>query len=583
MSDYAHPDGLSAEGNGRRHESPSPRVADVVAEQLARWGVRLVFGLPGADNLPFLDAVHRHPRLRFYGVRDEGSAALMASAAAKLTGEVTVCTAPSGPGVAGLINGLGDAYADGVPVLAVTGQVDLRDMGTGAGSYVDQQGLLQPVTRRSTLLTHPDAAGKVLSAALRDALAHGTAVHVSVPRDVWRQPSAARIVDPEPYLFTPRRSPHHVLEQAARILNEAERPAFVVGLGAARAIPEVLTLAEQLSAPIVHTLPVAGKIPWQHPLAVGSMGPGGSEAASRLLEEADWIFRIGANWWPEEGTPRFGFRVMALDVRPERLGQGVGAHFGLVGDAAELLPSLTAMVSPRSREAWGARVAHVRAEWMNRLVEEAAEHGGGPSPRRQAPGSLHPAAVIGALSTGLPHDAILCLDVGDHVVWFNRHFQGSGQDIVLSGSWRTVGFALPAALAAKIVHPHRPVVAVTGDGGLTMSMAALGTAAQHRLAVTVVLLRNEVYASEAHQAQLEGLYPVGTGLVNPDFNGIVTAWGGTPYPVGHPEHVRPQLQAALQADTVALVDIATMPVVPPPSRTRAMSALSVAAVGAPEG
>ena len=219
---------------------------------------------------------------------------------------------------------------------------------------------------------------------------------------------------------------------------------------------------------------------------------------------------------------------------------------------------------------------------MNRLVEEAAEHAGGPSPRRQAPGSLHPAAVIGALSAGLPHDAILCLDVGDHVVWFNRHFQGSGQDIVLSGSWRTVGFALPAALAAKIVHPHRPVVAVTGDGGMTMSMAALGTAAQHRLAVTVVLLRNGVYASEAHQAQLEGLYPVGTGLVNPDFNGIVTAWGGTPYPVGHAEHIRPQLQAALQADTFALIDIATVPVMPPPSPTRATVSRTAAAVGAPE-
>src|SRR5690606_36718087 len=127
------------------------------------------------------------------------------------------------------------------------------------------------------------------------------------------------------------------------------------------------------------------------------------------------------------------------------------------------------MVSPRSRKKWGARAAHVQAEWVNRLMEKAAEHADGPSPRRQAPGSVHPAAVSGALSAGLPHDAILCLDVGDHVVWFNRHFQGSGQDIVLSGSWRTVGFALPAALAAKIVRPHRPVVAVTGDGGMTMS------------------------------------------------------------------------------------------------------------------
>lgn len=545
-----------------------PSVADFFAEQLARWGVRFVFGLPGTDNLPFLDAVHRHPQLRFYGVRHEQAAALMASAVAKLTGEMAVCTATSGPGVANLLNGLGDAYADGVPVLAITGQVERRRMTNHNKQYVDQQGLLRPVTGFSALLTHPHAAGPLLGEAMRTALFHGSTAHVSVPRDLWQQPTAARILGPEPYLFTPRRSPHHVLQEAARILSDAERPALVVGLGCARAIPEVLQLAERLRAPIIHTLPVAGKIPWQHPLSVGGLGEGGSEAASRLLREADWIFRIGANWWPETFVPVQGPRIMALDTRPDRLGSGAGAHFGLVGDCQELLPELESLLTPRPRPAWEQRILFHRLQWTESFSREAAENGRGGGIEDRG-GGIHPARIMAELNPILPHDAILCLDVGDHVIWFNRHFQGSGQDILLSGTWRTMGFALPAALAARLAFPYRKVVAITGDGGFTMSLSELGTARQHRIPVTIVLFHNGLYATEAHQARLEGYHAVGTRLENPDFGKLISSWGGVAYPVRRPDQIRPQFLAALESSTVSLVDIPTRAVMPPTAGRRA--------------
>lgn len=555
----------AADGGGTR----PPTVAELVAEQLARWGVRFVFGLPGEDNMAFLDAVHRHPRLRFYSVRHEQNAALMASAVSKLTGEIAVCTATSGPGTANLINGLADAYADGAAVLAVTGQVERSQMMPGSQQFVDQQQLLGAVTTRSMLLTHPHGVTSILSELLRTAAFQGTTAHLSVPRDLWTQPAPVPVVDPEPYLFTQARSPHHVVQEAARRLSEARRPALVVGIGAAWAMNEVLTLAEKLTAPIIHTLPVGGKIPWQHPLSVGGLGEGGSEASSRILEEADWVFRIGANWWPRSFVPAQGPRIMALDLRPDHIGRGAGAHFGIVGDSQSVLAELNSLLLPTPRPEWERRVAELKARWTEQMSAEASQNGNGALRPQEQLGGIHPARIVSELSAILPHDAIVSLDVGDHVLWFNRHFQGSGQDVLVSGSWRTMGFALPAALAAKLVYPHRPVVAVTGDGGLNMSLPELSTAIQHQLPVTIVLFQNGVLGTEAHLARMEGWQPIGTRLENPDFTRVVGAFGGAGFVVRRPEEIRPQIQAALESHRVALVDIPTRNVTLPAAARRA--------------
>src|SRR5690606_20343760 len=146
------------------------------------------------------------------------------------------------------------------------------------------------------------------------------------------------------------------------------------------------------------------------------------------------------------------------------------------------------------------RIIELRARWIDRLGAEAAASDGPEGSDDVAflqDGGIHPARIVTELNRVLPHDAIICLDVGDHVLWFNRHFQGQGQDILLSGMWRTMGFSLPAALAAKVVYPYRPVVVITGDGGLTMSFPELGTAAQYGLGVTIVVFRNGVLATEA--------------------------------------------------------------------------------------
>lgn len=562
-------------GSGTRQ----PTVAEVVAEQLARWGVRFVFGLPGEDNMAFLDAVHRHPRLRFYSVRHEVTAALMASAVSKLTGEMAVCTATSGPGVANLINGLADAYADGASVLAITGQVERSQMSPGSQQFVDQQALLTAVTSRSVLLAHPHGVTQILSDLLRTSAFQGTTTHLSVPRDLWTQPAPVPVVDPEPYLFTKPRSPHHVIQEAARRLSEARRPALVVGIGAAWAMNEVITLAEKLTAPIIHTLPVAGKVPWQHPLAVGGLGEGGSEASSRILEEADWIFRIGANWWPRSFVPARGPRIMALDVRPDHIGRGAGAHFGIVGDSQSVLAELNSLLLPAPRAEWEQRVYQLKARWNEQMHAEASHNGNGAVRPTDQPGGIHPARIVSELNAALPPDAIICLDVGDHVLWFNRHFQGSGQDVLISGTWRTMGFALPAALAAKLVYPHRKVVAITGDGGLSMCLPEVATAVQHQVPVAIVLFQNGVLGTESHLARMEGWQPIGTRLENPDFTRLVGAFGGAGFVVRRPEQIRPQVQAALESNRVALVDIPTRNV-PLPTAARRATYPNPQAVGA---
>ena len=206
-------------------------VADYVLEQLEAWGILTIYGLPGDAILPLIDAINRHPKIRFISVKHEAVAALMASAEAKLTGGIGVCAATSGPGAANLLNGLADAKSDRAPVLAITGQVDGFNLGTNYKQYIDQQLLLAAVTEYSGLVTTPDSGNDVLVKALRKALSGGTVAHVSFTKDIWQIPTEEAVRPFEPYLKTMAQSPPEVMAEAIKRLVEAERPAILAGRG----------------------------------------------------------------------------------------------------------------------------------------------------------------------------------------------------------------------------------------------------------------------------------------------------------------------------------------------------------------
>ncbi len=530
-------------------------VAQYLVEQMAAWGVRRVYGVVGDTYLPLMDALDSHSTVRFVTVRHEAAAGFMASAEAKLTGRLGVCLATSGPGIANLINGLCDAWADGAPVLAITGQVERAKIGTDTKQYIDQQSMISPVAGYTALLSHEEAAGQVIPAAMRAALAGGTVGHVSIPKDLFGRDCAARVIGPEPYLGTPPTAATGALSTARGMMQAARKPLILVGQGGRNARRSIMALAERWGAGLIHSMPAKGVISWQHPLALGGLGAGGTESAHHALNEADLLLMLGCNWWPQGYVPT-EIPIIKVDKVPANIGGKAPVQCGIAGDIGEVVPALERALEGLSKtavNAWTERLASLKREWERQLVREVAQVGP----------PLSPQCVVRALEQALPSNAIVTLDTGDHTVWFNRIFGGDHHDLLVSGNWRSLGFGLPAALAAKLAEPTRQVAAFVGDGGLQSLLGELVTAAELDIPVLIVVVNNGGMAIEHNRAVASGLSPLGTTPRNPDFVALARGCGVTATKAVTLSDLQDGLAKAVGHSGPFLVEVITAPLVAP--------------------
>jgi pyruvate oxidase len=518
-------------------------AARFLVEQLTAWGVKTIYGVTGDATLYWMDALAKQDRIRYIGCRLETTAALMASAEAKLTGQLTVCTATSGPGIANLLLGLGDAAQDRAPVLAITGQVARKDLGTGAKQEIDQQRLIDPITVYSSLVA--DAAGLPvqLNQAMKKALSQGGVAHLSIPKDLWLEPVDHALFPPAPSRPIPAVDPASLASAQSRI-QQAQSPIILAGRGIQHAQAEVLRLAEMLQAPIITTMPARSYIPNDHSLFVGGLGQAGSEIASDLLNEADLCLVLGATWWPQDYVSQ-SISLIQVDAIPDAIGITKPVDISLVGEMREVLTRLHEGLMPTARDQWQQRVQTLRQQWKKKVEKEASQEGAPIAPQR----------VIAALQRCIAPDAIIALDVGDHALWFNRIFQAQAQEILLSGRWRTLGFALPGAMAAGLSQPHRQVVAIVGDGGFGTTMADLITAVGYDIPMTIILMNNGSFAMERNRMIQAGLSTLGSELHNPDFVQLAQAFGAEGVRVEEPSALEPALNQALASRRVSLVDI----------------------------
>jgi len=343
-------------------------IAQKLADLLATWGVKLIFGTAGDTILPILACLGEHP-IRFIQLRNEESAAYAASAYAKLTGELGVVLSHGGPGAGHLVNGLADAMSDSVPVLAITGQVESIYLGTGHKQYINLQQLLGAVTIRSENLGSPTSLLTIAADLMRTAIAQAGPVHLSIPKDFWQQQVDSALVKPEPYLTQASQSSDSVMNQACEWLKELRKPMILVGRGAWQAVADVLALAEKLGAGVVYTLPMVGVMP-HHPLVVGGVGEGGSEAAVELLRHCDGLIKVGATYWPTSLTSDHK-KVLSIDAHPANISKGIPADFGVVGEAKSVLSTLlNKLGSIGLEQSWCDQVQQQTVTWQRRLEEE---------------------------------------------------------------------------------------------------------------------------------------------------------------------------------------------------------------------
>jgi pyruvate dehydrogenase (quinone) len=445
-------------------------VSDYLLKRLAAWGVRTVYGYPGDGINGLMGAFNRDDHgLRFIQARHEEMAAFMACGHAKFTGEIGVCMATSGPGAIHLLNGLYDAKMDHAPVLAIVGQSARTALGGDYQQEVDLQSLFKDVAHEYVQTCM--SAGSIrhqLDRAIRIAKSERTVTCLIVPKDVQEldavteTPHAHDTVPTSMDYSTPRVVPAEAdLERAAHLLNAGQRVAMLVGNGARNAVEEVMLVAEALGAGVAKALLGKTVLSDDLPYVTGSIGLLGTRPSYDLMMNCDTLLMVGSSFPYAEFLPKPGH---ARGIQIELDGRMIGLRFpmdvNLVGDARETLRALLPMLTQKPSGHWQEHIRRNNQEW-EKLVNERAMVDADP---------INPQRVFSELSPLLPDDCILTADSGSTANWFARNLKvRRGMLASLSGSLATMGPGVPYAIAAKFAYPHRPVIALVGDGAMQMN------------------------------------------------------------------------------------------------------------------
>jgi pyruvate dehydrogenase (quinone) len=547
-------------------------VAGFILNRLTEWGVKRVYAYPGDGINGLLGAFHGvEDRLDFVQTRHEEIAAFAACAHAKLTGEVGVCMATSGPGAIHLLNGLYDAKLDHAPVVAIVGQQKRMSLGGSYQQEVDLQTLFKDVAHEFVeVCMAPQQARHLIDRAIRIAHATRSVTCVIVPDDVQELPyadpprahgavfSAIGVADP---VVTP--APED-LQRAADVLNGGERVAMLIGQGAIGAEREVIETAELLGAGVAKALNGRAALPDELPFVTGSIGLLGTKPTDEMIEHCDTLLMVGSSfpyseWLPEPGQAR----GVQIDMDARMLGIRYPMEVNLVGDSAHTLRALAPLLRPRESRSWREGIESNVQRWWEILDAQAHE------PAEP----LNPQLLFHELSKRLPDNAILTSDSGSSTDWWARHLRlRAGMKTALSGTLATMCPAVPYALAAKFAYPDRPVIACIGDGAMQMlginALIDLARYSEHwpsTQLVVLVLHNNDLNQVTWEQRVLSGDPRLEVSQQLPDFPYARYAelLGLKGLRVEQPEAVGPAWDEALGAGRPAVIEAMTDPEVPP--------------------
>ncbi len=557
--------------------------AELLCRALRRHGVEVVFGIPGGAIMPFYHALGAPDAgLRHVLCRHEQGAGHAAQGYARASGRIGVCIATSGPGATNLVTPIADAWMDGTPLLAITGQVPSHLLGTDAFQEIDIIGITLPIVKHSRLVCAADEIEDAVSEAIRIATeGRPGPVLLDITKDAQQgraqsRPSTDRLVSRA--AVERSRSPlpaARFLQEALALLAQSKRPVVLAGHGVIQsgAAQQLVSLAERMDLPVATTLLGLGAIPQEHRLSIGLAGMHGSVAVNRALQTCDVLFSIGARFDDRVTGPtaRFAPRatVIHLDIEPSQIGKTIPTAIELVGDARSVLESMLEQAPVRRGSDWlqeieGTAVARGRSE-------ESAGPGGTLPPREVY------RALDAAWQGGEP--VLVVSDVGQHQMWaaqwLSWHTPGTQ---LTSGGAGTMGFAVPAALGAAIARPDATVWAIVGDGGFQMTNQELATVVQEGVRNLRIAVINNGYLGMVRQWQqlFHDRRYSGTPLSGPDFPALARSYGLEAVAVEHTEELASVLDHVSGVRGSVLIDFRVereanvFPMVPPGAAIDAM-------------
>lgn len=526
-------------------------VADHVITALHTSGVRRVYGLPGDSLNGFTDALRRSGELTWEHVRHEETAAFAAAADAALTGELAVCAGSCGPGNLHLINGLFDAQRSRVPVLAIAAHIPRTEIGSEYFQETHPQELFRDCSVYCELVSTPEMLPRILHMAMRAAVEERGVAVVVIPGEIFLQKAAATAWESRPVraAATVARPDDESLRQAAAILDASQAVTILAGAGVAGAHDELVALADALKAPIVHALRGKEFIEYDNPFDVGMTGLLGFASGYKAIKECDTLLMLGTDFPYQQFFPDHA-RVIQVDIRGRHLGRRTPVDLGLVGTVADTLPPLRSLVRPKADTAHLDRsLRHYRR--TRKTLDELAVND-----RDRTP--IRPEYVAGLVNRLAADDAVFTVDVGSPVVWAARYLRMNGRRrLIGSFNHGTMACALPHAIGAQTAARDRQVVALAGDGGLTMLFGELITLVQNRLPVKLVVFNNSSLNFVELEMKAAGIVNYGTDLVNPNFAGVAQAMGIFGRRVEQPADLEQALADAFAVDGPAVVDVVT--------------------------
>lgn len=526
----------------------SANVAEVMVDVLLEAGARRCYGVVG-DTINHLTDAIRRSNMQWVHMRHEEVGGLAAGAEATITGDLAVCAGTCGPGSLHFVNGLFESHRNGSPVVFIASQVATAESGVGFPQDVDQKKVYEQYSVFCETIVNPAQAARLTAIAAQKALAYGGVAVLIVHGDVFTQkpdkglPWRAHRFDP-----VVRPNDEDIATIAAR-LNKGGKVSIYAGHGCHNARDELLALATRLNAPIAWTSRAKDFVEYDNPFEVGMTGVFGLEGGYRAVSECDTLLLLGCSFawtqfYPEKAT------IIQVDIDAAKIGLRHPVDIGVVGSVRDTCAALVEKVEQQGDGQW--------LESCRKAYADALADAGKGSDNDEL---IHPQELTLALDRLAAHDAIFTADGGSPMVWMLRHISSNGQRRTLASLVHgTMANAYPQALGIAKALPERQVIALCGDGGMSMLLGDLLTLVQEQIPVKIIIYNNSSLGFVAIEQKVEGLLDAYTDLVNPDFGALAQALGFWGLKIEHKHDLDGGIQELLAQDGPALLDIKVNPV-----------------------
>lgn len=528
-------------------EKKSKNTAEMLVESLLAEGVDTIFGIPGEETLDLMFAI-RDSGIRFITTRHEQGAAFMADVYGRLTGRAGVCLSTLGPGATNLVTGVADAFLDGAPLVAITGQVSTDRMQLTSHQYLDLAAMFAPITKRTKQVIRPDTVSEIVRLAFKYA-ENGKpgATHIDLPKNIAKLPAQTRPMlrqQPQVTYANPEQ-----ITTAAKLISSARNPIILIGAGAVRAgaSQTITELATRLHIPAVNTMMAKGVVPMDNPYSLWTIGIPQKDYVNKAFQMADTVIAIGydiVECAPSKWDSHPDMTIIHIDTQSADVNRDYQPTVEVVGEISESIYEILRIARSRPIPT---KMLAIRQQMEQEHLAMATDESF----------PMKPARILSDIRSVLGKEDILLSDVGAHKMWIARHYNCyEPNTCLISNGFASMGFAVPGAFAAKMLNMDKRVLAVTGDGGFLMNSQELETAVRENIPFVTLIWEDSHYGlikwKEEEQFQGDSCY---VSFTNPDFKALAEAMHCKGYRVERAEELIPTLEDAFCQNVPSVITV----------------------------